>query len=158
MASQRDVRNRIAAVKNIQTITRAMEMVAAARLRRAEQRIDALRPYAEAIRRMTRQAASAAGHVPNLPIMSRARAVERSGCCSSPVTAGSPGAFNSQIVRAGVAAGREHDAGGRQARLLRVWPPSGLVAGVPRAGAGRELHRLHGSPRATPTRAGSPSA
>ena len=51
---QRDVRNRIGAVKNIQKITRAMEMVAAARLRRAEQRIEALRPYADAIRRMTR--------------------------------------------------------------------------------------------------------
>nr|MDQ2896540.1 F0F1 ATP synthase subunit gamma [Actinomycetota bacterium] len=56
MASQRDVRNRIASVKNIQKITRAMEMVAAARLRRAEQRISSLRPYAGAIRRMTRQA------------------------------------------------------------------------------------------------------
>src|SRR5207253_686482 len=44
--SQRDVRNRISSVANIQKITRAMEMVAAARLRRAEQRIAALRPYA----------------------------------------------------------------------------------------------------------------
>ena len=61
MASQRDVKNRISSVKNIQKITRAMEMVAAARLRRAEQRIAALRPYAEAIRRMTRQAARDAG-------------------------------------------------------------------------------------------------
>ena len=61
MASQRDVRNRIASVQNIRTITRAMEMVAAARLRRAEQRIAALRPYADAIRRMTREAAEAAG-------------------------------------------------------------------------------------------------
>src|ERR1700727_2419471 len=61
MASQRDVKNRIGSVKNIQKITRAMEMVAAARLRRAEQRIAALRPYAEAIRRMTRQAARDAG-------------------------------------------------------------------------------------------------
>ena len=67
--SQRDVRNRISSVKNIQKITRAMEMVAAARLRRAEQRIEALRPYADAIRRMTRQAAEAAGDVPRLPIL-----------------------------------------------------------------------------------------
>src|SRR3954452_12851170 len=57
----KDVKNRISSVKNIQKITRAMEMVAAARLRRAEQRIEALRPYAGAIRRMTRQAAEAAG-------------------------------------------------------------------------------------------------
>ena len=67
--SQRDVRNRIASVKNIQKITRAMEMVAAARLRRAEQRIESLRPYADAIRRMTRQAAEAAGEIPRLPIL-----------------------------------------------------------------------------------------
>ena len=70
MASQRDVKNRIASVKNIQKITRAMEMVAAARLRRAEQRIAALRPYAEAIRRMTRQAAQAAGaEAARLPLL-----------------------------------------------------------------------------------------
>ena len=56
MSSQRDVQNRIASVQNIRKITRAMEMVAAARLRRAEQRIEQLRPYAEAIRRMTRRA------------------------------------------------------------------------------------------------------
>ena len=57
MATQKDVKNRIQSVKNIHKITRAMEMVAAARLRRAEQRIQALRPYADAIRRLTRQAA-----------------------------------------------------------------------------------------------------
>ena len=70
MASQRDVKNRIASVKNIQKITRAMEMVAAARLRRAEQRIAALRPYADALRRMTRQAAQAAGaEASRLPLL-----------------------------------------------------------------------------------------
>src|SRR5881396_2337357 len=69
MASQRDVKNRISSVKNIEKITRAMEMVAAARLRRAEQRIQALRPYASAIRRMTRQAAEAAENIPNLPVL-----------------------------------------------------------------------------------------
>src|SRR6478736_5999949 len=70
MASQRDVKNRIDSVKNIRKITRAMEMVAAARLRRAEQRIAHLRPYAGAIRRMTRQAAEAAGsEISGLPIL-----------------------------------------------------------------------------------------
>ena len=72
--SQRDVRNRIDAVKNIQKITRAMEMVAAARLRRAEQRIEALRPYADAIRRMTREAARAAGQRAAAADPDRARA------------------------------------------------------------------------------------
>ena len=46
MATRKEVKSRIASVKNVQKITRAMEMVAAARLRRAEQRIDHLRPYA----------------------------------------------------------------------------------------------------------------
>ncbi len=104
MASQRDVRNRIDAVKNIQKITRAMEMVAAARLRRAEQRIEALRPYADAIRRMTRQAAQAAGDVPAAadPRPST-RSVSTVGLLLVAGDRGLAGAFNSNIVRAGVA-------------------------------------------------------
>jgi F-type H+-transporting ATPase subunit gamma len=105
--SQRDVRNRIGAVKNIQKITRAMEMVAAARLRRAEQRIEALRPYADAIRRMTRQAAEAAGSVPRLPIMAEREQVSHVGLLLVAGDRGLAGGFNSNIVRAGVAAGRE---------------------------------------------------
>ena len=111
--SQRDVRNRIGAVKNIQKIARALELVAAARLRRAEQRIEALRPYANAIRRMTRQAAEAAGHVPSLPILEEHESVSNVGLLLIAGDRGLAGAFNSNIVRAGVAAGREHDAGGR---------------------------------------------
>src|ERR1700750_2491897 len=105
-ASQRDVRNRISSVKNIQTITRAMEMVAAARLRRAEQRIDALRPYANAIRRMTREAAAAAGSVPNMPILNEHESVQNVGLLLVAGDRGLAGAFNSQIVRAGVGLGR----------------------------------------------------
>jgi len=111
--SQRDVRTRIAAVKNIQKITRAMEMVAAARLRRAEQRIEALRPYADAIRRMTRQAAQAAGDVPQLPILSEHDQLRTVGLLVVAGDRGLAGAFNSNAVRAGVAAGREHSGEGR---------------------------------------------
>jgi F-type H+-transporting ATPase subunit gamma len=107
--TQRDVRNRISSVKNIQKITRAMEMVAAARLRRAEQRIEALRPYAEAIRRMTRQAAEAAGNVPLLPILAEHEQVSHVGLLVVAGDRGLAGAFNSNVVRAGVAAGREHE-------------------------------------------------
>jgi F-type H+-transporting ATPase subunit gamma len=111
--SQRDVRNRISAVKNIQKITRAMEMVAAARLRRAEQRIEALRPYADAIRRMTRQASQAAGDVPRLPILTEHEQVHTVGLLVVAGDRGLAGAFNSNAVRAGVAAGRDHSAEGR---------------------------------------------
>jgi F-type H+-transporting ATPase subunit gamma len=113
MASQRDVRNRISSIKNIQKITRAMEMVAAARLRRAEQRIESLRPYAEAIRRMTRQASEAAGNVPRLPILAEHEQIKTVGLLVVAGDRGLAGAFNSNAVRAGVAAGREHAAEGR---------------------------------------------
>jgi F-type H+-transporting ATPase subunit gamma len=109
----KDVKNRIGSVKNIQKITRAMEMVAAARLRRAEQRIQALRPYAGAIRRMTRQAAEAAGDIPQLPILSEHESENTVGILLVTGDRGLAGAFNSQIIRAGVRAGSEHEGGGR---------------------------------------------
>jgi F-type H+-transporting ATPase subunit gamma len=111
--AQKDVKNRISSVKNIQKITRAMEMVAAARLRRAEQRIEALRPYASAIRRMTRQAAEAAGNVPNLPILNEHESVSTVGLLLVTGDRGLAGAFNSQIIRAGVRAAAEHEGEGR---------------------------------------------
>jgi F-type H+-transporting ATPase subunit gamma len=113
--SQRDVRNRIGSVKNIQKITRAMEMVAAARLRRAEQRIEALRPYADAIRRMTRQAAEAAGELPRLPILQEHEQVRTVGLLAIAGDRGLAGAFNSNIVRAAVSAGRRHESEGHRA-------------------------------------------
>jgi F-type H+-transporting ATPase subunit gamma len=113
--SQRDVRNRISSVKNIEKITRAMEMVAAARLRRAEQRIEALRPYASAIRRMTREASEAAGSVPRLPILTEHDQVNKVGLLLVAGDRGLAGGFNSNIVRAGVAAGRQHESSGRTA-------------------------------------------
>ena len=69
-------------MKNIHKITRAMEMVAAARLRRAEQRIQALRPYADAIRRLTRQAAQAAEQMPRVPILAEREQIGTSASCS----------------------------------------------------------------------------
>src|SRR5947209_15831039 len=121
MASQRDVKNRISSVKNIEKITRAMEMVAAARLRRAEQRIQALRPYASAIRRMTRQAAEAAENIPNLPILEEHDNVSTVGLLLVTGDRGLAGAFNSQILRAGTRAAAEHEDEGHSIR----WYASG---------------------------------
>jgi F-type H+-transporting ATPase subunit gamma len=103
MASQRDVKNKIASVKNIQKITRAMEMVAAARLRRAEQRISALRPYADAIGRMTRQAAQAAGaEAARVPLLREHESQTDVGLLLVTGDRGLAGGFNSQIIRSGV--------------------------------------------------------
>jgi F-type H+-transporting ATPase subunit gamma len=112
--SQRDVKNRIASVQNIRKITRAMEMVAAARLRRAEQRIEHLRPYAGAIRRMTRQAAEAAGgEIGSLPILQQHESEQRIGLLLVTADRGLAGAFNSQIVRAGVRAAADYEEQGK---------------------------------------------
>jgi F-type H+-transporting ATPase subunit gamma len=111
--AQKDLKSRVASVKNIQKITRAMEMVAAARLRRAEERIEHLRPYAGAIRRMTRQAAAAAENIPSLPILQEHEQVRRVGLIFVTGDRGLAGAFNSQILRAGLRVAREHDGEGR---------------------------------------------
>jgi F-type H+-transporting ATPase subunit gamma len=114
MASQRDVKNRIDSVKNIRKITRAMEMVAAARLRRAEQRIAHLRPYAGAIRRMTRQAAEAAGgEVGQLPILQQHENEQTIAILLVTADRGLAGAFNSQILRAGLRTAGEYESDGR---------------------------------------------
>src|SRR4051794_5255197 len=114
-ATQRDVKQRIESVKNIRKITRAMEMVAAARLRRAEQRIAALRPYAGAIRRMTRQAAEAAGsEISNLPILRRHENENRVAILLVTGDRGLAGAFNSQILRAGLRAANEYEGDGSE--------------------------------------------
>jgi len=120
--SQRDVKERIASIKNIQKITRAMEMMSAARLRRAEQRIQALRPYAGAIRRMTRQAADAAGgELGALAILQEHDSEQKIGMLLITADRGLAGAFNSQILRAGVRAAKEYEG---QSKEL-VWFASG---------------------------------
>jgi F-type H+-transporting ATPase subunit gamma len=121
VSSQRDVKQRIDSVKNIQKITRAMEMVAAARLRRAEQRIQHLRPYADAIRRMTRQAAEAAENVPNIPVLAEREQQRNVGVLLVTGDRGLAGAFNSQILRAGTRAASEHRDQGQNV----VWYASG---------------------------------
>jgi F-type H+-transporting ATPase subunit gamma len=121
MASQKDIKSRISSVKNIRKITRAMEMVAAARLRRAEQRIEQLRPYAEAIRKMTQRATEAAENIPNLPILQEHDSVDTVGFLLVTGDRGLAGAFNSQIVRAGNRRRREVEEDGKEV----AWYASG---------------------------------
>ena len=113
--AQKELRQRIASVKNVQKITRAMEMISAARLRRAEQRIQALRPYASAIRRMTRHAAEAAENIPNLPILNERDEIQKVGFLLVTSDRGLAGAFNSQILRAGVRAAVQAEQDGKEA-------------------------------------------
>jgi F-type H+-transporting ATPase subunit gamma len=121
LATQKDIKGRIGSVKNIQKITRAMEMVSAARLRRAEQRIEELRPYAEGIRKMTRRASEAAQNVPNMPVLEEREQVNHVGLLLITSDRGLAGAFNSQINRAGNNRAREIEGEGTEV----AWYASG---------------------------------
>ena len=112
MATQKEVKNRIGSVKNIHKITRAMEMVAAARLRRAEQRIDAMRPYAQAIRKMTQRVSEAAAGIPRIALLEEREQVSRVGIILVTGDRGLAGAFNTNIIREGLRLKREFDGEG----------------------------------------------
>ena len=108
MATRKEVTARINSVKNIRKITRAMEMVAAARLRRAEQRIDNMRPYAQAIRKLTREVAeNGEAMAKRVPLM-ETRDVSTVGIVLVTGDRGLAGAFNTQIIREGVRLKREY--------------------------------------------------
>jgi F-type H+-transporting ATPase subunit gamma len=112
--AQKELKNRVASVKNVQKITRAMEMISAARLRRAEQRIVSLRPYASAVRRMTRHAAEAAQNLPNVPILQEREDIGKVGLLLVTSDRGLAGAFNGQIIRSGVRAAVELEREGKE--------------------------------------------
>jgi F-type H+-transporting ATPase subunit gamma len=89
-----------------------MEMVAAARLRRAEQRIGHLRPYAQAIRKMTQRAAAEAGDVPRVPVLQEREETREVGILLVTGDRGLAGAFNTNITREGLRLKREFERDG----------------------------------------------
>ena len=97
MPSLIDLRRRIRSVKNIQQITRAMKMVAAARLRRSQERILAARPYAEALRSVVTNLAARAGAGAH-PLL-QAREVKKVLLVVVTGDKGLAGAFNTNVIR-----------------------------------------------------------
>ncbi len=92
-----------------------MEMVAAARLRRAEQRIDAMRPYAQAIRKMTRQVAEASQDaIARVKLLQQRESERRVGIVLVTGDRGLAGAFNTNIVREGTRLRREFEGNGEE--------------------------------------------
>jgi len=108
MANTIDIRRRIRSVKNTQQITKAMKMVAAAKLRRAQERMFAARPYAAALREVLTSVATRVEELEH-PLL-RAHEPERNVLLVV-VTAdkGLAGAFNSNVIRAATNAIREHN-------------------------------------------------
>jgi F-type H+-transporting ATPase subunit gamma len=118
MATVQDLKRRIRSVGNTQKITKAFELVASARLRRAQTRIEALRPYADRMLELMAVTARASGSV-RLPLLER-REVRRVAVL--PVTAdrGLAGAFNAQILRRAFALERELRGEGLEVSWLAV--------------------------------------
>src|SRR3954464_7915318 len=117
MATVQDLKRRIRSVTNTRKITKAMELVASARLRRARARIEALRPYADRMLELMGVTARAAGSV-RLPLLERRESIRRIAIL--PVTAdrGLAGAFNAQVLRRALALEKELRADGIEVSWL----------------------------------------
>ncbi len=120
MASLQDIKRRIRSVRNTRKITKAMELVAAAKLRRAEARIAAMRPYAERMRELMIGTARATSSGRRFPLLEE-REDERS-VAILPLTGdrGLAGPFNAQVLRRALALEREARARGQDVRWLVV--------------------------------------
>lgn len=98
MATIRQVRARIRAAKNIQQITKAMKMVAAARFKRAQDRVQAARPYAQIMRDMMVRLASSAGELLDHPLLQQ-REPQNIGFLIITSDRGLAGSYNSAMLR-----------------------------------------------------------
>jgi F-type H+-transporting ATPase subunit gamma len=116
MATVQDLKRRIRSVTNTRKITKAMELVASARLRRAQSRSEAMRPYADRMLELMGVTARAAGSV-RLPLLQRR---EVRTVAVLPITAdrGLAGAFNAQIIRRALALEHEYRGDGVEVRWL----------------------------------------
>jgi F-type H+-transporting ATPase subunit gamma len=138
MANARDIRQRIKSVKNTQQINKAMKMVAAARLRRAQERTEQARPYAAKLEEVIGSIAAGSGAVNHPMLVSRP--VKKTGYVVISSDRGLAGSFNAQIIRTALSEMRNKSqdeyavfAIGRKARDFfkrRGYPLVGEVVGL----------------------------
>jgi len=117
MASTQDLKRRVRSVQNTRKITKAMELVASARLRRAQARIETMRPYADKMLELMSGVARASVSKQRLPLLQR-REPQTTAILAVTGDRGLAGAFNSQVVRRAFALGRELEAEGQTIRWL----------------------------------------
>jgi len=120
VASVQDIRRRIRSVRNTSKITRAMELVAAAKLRKAQTRIEAMRPYADRMLELMAGTARASASVRGLPLLQQHEQEDRVAIVPLSGDRGLAGAFNSQILRRALALQRELQAEGKQVQWVGV--------------------------------------
>ena len=119
MATLQDIKRRIRSVRNTRKITKAMELVAAARLRRAEERIVQMRDYADRMQELTAGTARAAASLRGLTLLQQ-REPRRVAIVALTGDRGLAGAFNGQILRRAFALERTLRSEGREVRWLVV--------------------------------------
>ena len=112
MPSQRDIKRRIDSVRGTRKITRAMELVASAKLRRAQDRIESLRPYAQSMRRLMAQSARQSGSLKGMPLLEERETVSKAIVVVVTGDRGLAGAFNVNILRRGIVIANEMRDGG----------------------------------------------
>jgi F-type H+-transporting ATPase subunit gamma len=119
VASLQDIKRRIRSVRNTRKITKAMELVAGARLRRAEQRIEQMRDYADRMQELTAGTARAASSLRRLTLLQQ-REVRSVAIVALTGDRGLAGAFNAQVLRRATALERSLRAESTDARWLVV--------------------------------------
>jgi F-type H+-transporting ATPase subunit gamma len=98
MASTREIRRRIRSVKNIAQITRAQQMVASSKMRRAQERVLSARPYSEQLQTLLARLASQVEGEGDLPLM-QSRPVKRAGIVLMTPDRGLAGALSGNVNR-----------------------------------------------------------
>ena len=98
MATVADLKRRIRSIRNTRKITKAMELVASARLRRAEARIEAMRPFADRMTELMIGTARASTSLQGLALLQR-REVQKAAIIPLTGDRGLAGAFNAQVLR-----------------------------------------------------------
>ena len=117
MANVQDLKRRIRSVRNTRKITKAMELVASARLRRAQTRIEAMRPYADRMLELIGGVARAATSVRTIPLLQR-REVQTVAIVPLTGDRGLAGAFNGQVLRRSLQLERELRSEGKDIKWL----------------------------------------
>jgi len=117
MASVQDLKRRVRSIKNTRKITKAMELVASARLRRAQTRIEAMRPYADRMLELMGGVARASSSVRSIPLLQR-REVQTVAIVPLTGDRGLAGAFNGQVIRRALQLEREVRGEGKDVRWL----------------------------------------
>jgi F-type H+-transporting ATPase subunit gamma len=117
LASTQDLKRRVRSISNTRKLTRAMELVASARLRRAQQRIEAMRPYADRMLELMAGTAQAGGSA-SLPLLERRDSPKCVGIVAITGDRGLAGAFNAQVLRRAFAEMRTVREAGQEVRFF----------------------------------------